>query len=360
MGSCASAPGKANRVNPNVADPVTTAEALGRLSAADQRLVRELVWKLLTLQGYLNPGLPPPTQVDAGAFVWEWAAALVPQKSPATIRVYRFYVTKALSNSPAPTAALLDAFVAARAAGGASPATIATTIFALKSFFGYLSERGVLSANPAEHLKPPAIPQRERAIPRPEHIARLLAAPAATPRDQALILLFADCGLRADEALTLHPGDVDLERLQVTVIGKRNKQRTVPMSPATRAALKSHLSTIPPSPWVFPGRDPGDHLDESSLDCRFRYLSRRAGIAPISPHQLRHHYASALLNDGANLKIVSQLLGHKNTGVTANIYWHILGAEERRRTHRKHNPLREVLGASNSLAIQGRFDLGDL
>ena len=72
----------------------------------------------------------------------------------------------------------------------------------------------------------------------------------------------------------------------------------------------------------------------------------RVGVRPFTPHQLRHFYATSMLNDGANLKVVSELLGHASPSTTANIYWHVLGADERRREHEQHNPLREVLGGS--------------
>jgi integrase len=108
-------------------------------------------------------------------------------------------------------------------------------------------------------------------------------------------------------------------------------------------ALERHLQSSPPSAWLFPGRDPSEHLNYHSLIERFHTLCDRAGIMPhIHPHQLRHYFASVLLNAGVSLKIVSRFLGHASPSVTANIYWHLLDEKQQVEAYEQHDPLEKI------------------
>jgi integrase/recombinase XerD len=108
------------------------------------------------------------------------------------------------------------------------------------------------------------------------------------------------------------------------------------------AALEQYLRSAPNSEWLFPGRDPQKTYRPEALDHRFEDLSSKAGIQKVVPHQLRHYFASFLLNRGVNLKDVSQLLGHATPSVTANIYWHLLDERERLAAYEQHNPLQDI------------------
>ena len=116
------------------------------------------------------------------------------------------------------------------------------------------------------------------------------------------------------------------------------------MSDDTATAIRSYADALQtPSEWLFPGRSPQNHLTTNTVDRRFQWLCARAGIPRFTPHQLRHYYATSMLNDGANLRVVSELLGHASPSVTANVYWHSAGAEQRRREHELHSPLRGII-----------------
>lgn len=313
-------------------------EVLKKLTPADQRLLRELAYKLALRAVPPQPeGMP-----DLKAYVDTWASSLLVHegRSPRTAQNYRVYVEMLLRFCPCPSHDDVEAFLAARFPR-VGPSTHAISTFAIKSFFSYLARKGAIAVNPAQYLKAPPRPQRERVVPPANRVARLLTAPTITNRDQAMILVLAGSGLRAEEMLNMGRSDVDLERLRLTVMGKGKKQRTVPMTQQTATALERYIRSSPSSPWLFPGRDPARRLDQSVLSERFRTLSADAGVQ-VTPHHLRHFFASTLLNAGVSLKIVSQLLGHASPSVTANVYWHLLGEEERVRAYEEHDPLQEI------------------
>lgn len=126
--------------------------------------------------------------------------------------------------------------------------------------------------------------------------------------------------------------------------------------------MELYINSSPASEWLLQGRKPEERYDQSALDERFRSLCVRAGIVPhISPHQLRHYFASVLLHAGVNLKIVSQLLGHATPSVTANIYWHLLDENERVEAYEKNDPLRSINEEMEQLAArQLRFNLKEI
>lgn len=320
-------------------------EILKRLNPAQQRLLRELAYNLALLHGLEGRAvLPEEEPVDLTEYVDIWVSNLLVHegRSPRTAVLYRMYVEMLLCVYPCPSLDEVEAFLATRF-HKVGPYTHAVSIFAIKSFFSYLSRKGIIAVDPAQYIKAPSIPQRERVIPSAKSVARLLGAPTITNRDRAMILVLAACGLRAAELLNIGRSDVDLERRRVTVVGKGNKQRTVPMTEQTATALEYHIRSFPSSsPWLFPGRDPARCLDQSVLNQRFRTLSGNAGIPLVTPHQLRHYFASTLLNRGVSLKIVSQLLGHANPSVTARVYWHLLDEAERVKAYEEHDPLQEI------------------
>lgn len=319
-------------------------DILRKLTTADQRLLRELAYKLSLVRGLEGRAVPSEEEALALAeYVEPWAMSMLVQgRSPRTVQLYRMYVGMLLRDHPRPTHDDIDMFLAGRV-GAVSAGTLSNSIYALKSFFSYLALKGIIAFSPTEHVKGPQVPQRERVIPSANRVARLLGAPGITNKDRTIIMVFAACGLRVAELLGARRNDVDLARLQITVVGKGNKQRSVPMTEQTAAALERHIRSLPPStPWLFPGKDPARPFNQFALNERFAIISERAEIPRITPHQLRHYFASTLLNAGVSLKIVSQLLGHKNPSVTANIYWHLLDESERVRAYEAHDPLQEI------------------
>lgn len=335
--------------------PLPLEELLDKLSPSDRRLIRELAYKLAHR--------PAPStqeeQPDLREYVDRWTLAMISQdgKRPSTVKLYHGQILMLLKQNPRPRQKDVEQLLQGRVFS-VGPSAYITTVNAFRSFFGYLTDKGVIDIDPTRKIKTPSKPLRERDIPTAKQVAQLLSAPTITSKDQGLIITFAACGLRAAELLSCRRTEVDLERRRITVVGKGNKQRTVPMTQQAVTALERHLQSSRPSAWLFPGRDPAEHFDNRALCARFHALCDRAGIVPhISPHQLRHYFASILLHAGVSLKVVSQLLGHANTSVTANIYWHLLDEKERVEAYEQHNPLQDINEEMERLVTaQLRFD----
>jgi len=319
--------------------PLPLEELLDKLSPSDRRLIRELAYKL----AHRPAPSPQDEQPDLRGQVERWALAMITQgMMPSTVKLYRGHILMLLERNPRPRQKDVEELLQSRVFS-VGPSALTATVNALKSFFGYLTDSGVIEADPTRKIKAPPRPLRERDIPTAKQVALLIRAPTVTAKDQALVITFAACGLRAMELLRCRRTEVDLEKRRITVVGKGNKQRTVPMTKQVVNALERHLLSSLPSAWLFPGKDPADHFDHFALDERFHTLCDRAGIMPhISPHQLRHYFASVLLRAGVSLKIVSQLLGHANPSVTANVYWHLLDEKERVEAYEQHDPLQGI------------------
>jgi site-specific recombinase XerD len=325
-------------------------ELVQQLSPSDQRLVRELVFKLAGRPPQEPPVAENTQPQDLTGYVQAWASRLtLEDKSPGTVKVYVNMVLALLRAHPSPTPDDIEAFLL-ELGKRCGPGRVANMLFALNSFYLHLMRKGIVTSSPVGDLKAPPVPLRVRDIPTTEQIARLLNAPTVTVKDRAIILVLAACGLRAAELVKARRRDLDLERRRITVIGKNNKQRVLPMSKQAADMLEQYLKSAPSSEWLFPGRDPQKTYRQQSLDNRFADLSSRAGIQRVVPHHLRHYFASYLLNHGMSLKDVSMLLGHASPSVTANVYWHTLGEEERVKAYEQHDPLQEIKQAVVQIA----------
>jgi len=208
-----------------------------------------------------------------------------------------------------------------------APATVARKLASLRAFFRVLREHGRVPHNPADLL--PA-PRRPRGLPRvlkPSEVAALLdRIPAATPletRDRALFELAYACGLRAEELVKLDVVSVDFDREEVRVEGKGAKTRFVPAGEAALEALARWLERGRPAlsrgddePALFLSKS-GRRLSTSDVRRRLRGWERQAAIAGgVSPHALRHSFATHLLEGGADLRAIQELLGHASVSTT--------------------------------------------
>ena len=326
--------------------PDTLADLIARLNATNRKLAEDLVRQLISLQQLQNPNAETFKQGPLTEWLPTWLNHLQYQRrSPETVRVYMLFVNELLAMFSQPTQMLIEAYLATKTATGTSPNSIASRIAAFKSFFGHLTQVGILGSNPAEHLKNPKIPFRTRTLPPDEDLAALFNSPHSTIRDKALLHLGVGCGLRVHEATSLKITDVDFKHLEVTVIGKGNKQRTVAMPKETAGALILQLGDLPPgSRWLFPGENPRRPLSIYAAIARLHKLCDLVGIEHITPHQLRHWFTTTLLNDGANLKDVAAMLGHSTPEPTARVYWHLKEAKAQHSTMEKHNPVTKLLG----------------
>jgi integrase/recombinase XerC len=215
--------------------------------------------------------------------------------------------------------------------------SIARKAAALRRYFAWLARTGVLATDPSSRLTAPRGEGRLPHVLKGEELDTLLAdqAPAGEPadqRDRAVVELLYGSGLRVGELCGLRPGDLDLVRGQVLVWGKGSKQRQLPMSESSVEALRA---------WVEGGRQamvtaetPADALFVNRRGHRLtprdvrRILDRRAA-SPTHPHALRHTFATHLLDGGADLRAVQELLGHSDLATT-QLYTHV--SKERLRT----------------------------
>ena len=223
--------------------------------------------------------------------------------------------------------------------------SIARKASALRRYFGWLARTGVLAVDPSVGLSAPSGEGRLPRVLRDDEVEALLDAPPARvaddpphvrARDDAVLELLYGSGLRVAELCGLRPDDLDLSRGVATVWGKGSKQRQVPITPPAVEALRSYLALRPvdaaaPSDAVFLNAR-GRRL--APRDVR-RILDRRAA-EPTHPHALRHTFATHLLDGGADLRVVQELLGHSDLSTTQH-YTHV-SKERLRAVHAAAHP----------------------
>jgi integrase/recombinase XerD len=234
---------------------------------------------------------------------------------------------------------------------GLARASVARKASALRRFFAFLAAEGLRADDPGRDLPRPGA---ARALPRVLdtgeanaicETARALAQHRPSPRsirDLALVELLFGSGLRASELVGLERGAIDPARPFAIVRGKGGRERLVPLSGAALAAVAAHRRQLPADGrWLFPGARPGRHLTRMRLFQIVRTLALSAGIAParVSPHVLRHSFATALLEGGADLRALQTMLGHASIATT-QIYTHVEAGRLARLVQDKH-PLAE-------------------
>ena len=231
----------------------------------------------------------------------------------------------------------LEAFVRYRVSSGLAPRSVGRSVASVRNFYRFLVADDRLVDNPAEDLRAPrAWPALPLVLPA-EAIDDLLAQPDPTTpaglRDRALIELLYATGLRVSELLSLQPGDLNLTQGYLTCIGKGNKERLVPMGKPAIEWLARYQREGQPillkgrtSPWLFVNARGGGKLTRVGFWKKLKQYGRQAGLSrDLSPHVLRHSFATHLLERGADLRSIQTLLGHADLSTT-QIYTHILDA----------------------------------
>jgi integrase/recombinase XerD len=231
------------------------------------------------------------------------------------------------------SAAEVSTWLSALAAGGASPATVHRKAACLRSFYRHLRREGIRESDPTATL---IAPRRGRRLPQVltrGEVARLLEQPRGTAptslRDRALLEVMYACGLRASELIGLELRDVDREGRVLRARGKGSKERVVPVGRAALSALESYLERGRPVlvrsrvyPQVFVNFR-GEGLTRQGL---YKIVQRHAGTAGLadrmSPHTLRHTFATHLLAGGCDLRSVQEMLGHADVATT-QLYTHL-------------------------------------
>ncbi len=228
----------------------------------------------------------------------------------------------------------------------ASPATVARKLAAIRGFFGVLRAHGIVQANPAELVPSPKRGSKLPSVLRAGELARLLdAIPASTPlelRDRALFELAYACGLRAAELVDLDVAAIDFDAEQVRVEGKGAKTRFVPAGEAALAAVQRYRERGRTALCVDAGElalflsKTGRRLSTSDVRRRLAVWTRAAAVhGGISPHALRHSFATHLLDGGADLRAIQELLGHASVSTT-QIYTRVESAQLKSAYQRAH------------------------
>ncbi len=225
--------------------------------------------------------------------------------------------------------------------------TIARRLSSVRSFFGFLVERGYADSDPSSVLSAPKIPARLPKLVPTAELAPLLEAPdTSTPvglRDSAILELLYASGIRVGELSGLRLDGLDLAQGQCRVVGKGNKERIVPLHRAASAKLRSYLTSGRPRLATAASPDTvflsvrGNRLSEDAVRRLFkRYLATAGATTSLSPHAMRHTFATHLLEGGADLRTVQELLGHVALSTT-QIYTH-LSMKRLQDVHRNAHP----------------------
>ncbi len=221
----------------------------------------------------------------------------------------------------------LRGFLAHLPRSGLARSSIARKLAAIRTFLRYLVREGRLAANPARALQTPRVPQRIPERLSEEEVDRLLSAADGTSalsrRDRAIVELLYATGLRVSELTGLDRDDVDPEALLVRVLGKGGKERIVPFGEPAREALEAYRVERPALSAKGPGTEAlfltarGGRLSSRSVHRVVRrYLAAAALRGGLSPHSLRHAFATHLLERGADLRAIQELLGHSSLSTT--------------------------------------------
>jgi integrase/recombinase XerD len=234
----------------------------------------------------------------------------------------------------------LETFVRQLMSGGLSPRSVARAVACVRGFYRFLAIEQKRDRSPAEDLRPP---RAWAALPKflsIEEVDRLLAQPdTSSPRglrDKALIEVLYATGLRVSELVALRAGDLNLDEGYLTCIGKGDKQRMVPLGQEAADWVRRYIREGRPallrkksSPWLFVNARDGGPLSRIGFWKVLREYGIKAGLArSLSPHALRHSFATHLLERGADLRLIQLMLGHADLSTT-QIYTHVLEARLR-------------------------------
>jgi integrase/recombinase XerD len=234
----------------------------------------------------------------------------------------------------------LEAFVRHLQSAGQSPRSAARAVASVRGLYRFLLLEKAIAADPAEDLRAPrAWPALPKYLDMDE-VDRLLAQPdTSTPRgvrDKALIEVLYATGLRVSELLSLRPGDLSLDAGYLTCVGKGDKQRIVPFGSVAAGWVSRYVQDARPallkgrkSNWLFVNAKGGGQLSRVGFWKILKRYGLEAGIRrDISPHVLRHSFATHLLDRGADLRAIQMMLGHADLSTT-QIYTHVLEARLR-------------------------------
>jgi integrase/recombinase XerD len=252
-------------------------------------------------------------------------------------------------------AALVRAYLQRLDQAGMAPRTAARRLSALRQFYKFLIGEGLRADDPLDTVDAPRQPKALPKLLSEEQVARLLSAARALPGDDglralALLELLYATGLRVSELVGMPVAAVMRDQRVLIVRGKGGKERMIPLNDGARQAIADWLPVRAvwlakaragggTSPWLFPSRGKSGHLTRHRFAQLLKAICLAADIDPrrVSPHVLRHAFATHLLDNGADLRSVQQMLGHADIATT-QIYTHVAG-ERLKTLVNTHHPL---------------------
>ena len=238
-------------------------------------------------------------------------------------------------------------FIASRVEAGARPRSTARQLSSFRRFFRYLVREGLLREDPTSQI---AMPKIGRSLPKSlteDEVEALLAAPEVTDplghRDRTMLEVLYATGLRVSELVALAHSQVNLNQGVIRIVGKGNRERLIPLGEESVRWLaefvrgpRAEILLERQTDYLFPTRR-GDRMTRQAFWHIIKRYARKAGIQKeLSPHTLRHAFATHLLNHGADLRVVQMLLGHSDLSTT-QIYTHV-ARERMKDLHDRHHP----------------------
>lgn len=277
-------------------------------------------------------------------------------RSPHTVRAYvtdatalmGFAAERGIADPAGLDLSTLRAWLARMHGAGQSRASIARRAASARAFTAWCHRRGLMAVDPGQRLSSPQVPSRLPVVLGHAEAQALMSAASLADddlgiRDQAIVELLYATGIRVSELCGLDVGDVDLQARTVRVTGKGDKQRVVPFGVPARDALDSWLDRrsqwSPQTPAVFLGARGGRLGSRMAREIVHR-MSRAAGVPAIAPHALRHSAATHVLDGGADLRAVQEMLGHRTLATTQR-YTHV-SVERLRATFTQAHPRAEL------------------
>ncbi|MGB0120224.1 MAG: tyrosine recombinase [Solirubrobacterales bacterium] len=291
----------------------------------------------------MTPPLEPAWSTAIGLYERDLVATA---SSPKTIAAYRRdlievagYAGSAGLSPEAVGHRDLRRYAASLSSRGLAPSTIARKLAAIRGLYSFLLRTGRVKQNPADLVSAPKAESKLPTVLTSEQMSALLdGVPARTPleiRDRAMLELAYSCGLRSEEVISVKVDSVDFDSEQISVIGKGSRHRRLPIGEPAQRALEIYLAKARPSlvadreeQALFLSRN-GRRLSPSDVSRRLSIWVREAASAGgISPHALRHSFATHLLEGGADLRTIQELLGHSSISTT-QVYTHLDAARLR-------------------------------
>lgn len=297
-----------------------------------------------------------PEQIDRFIAYIEQVEGLSPQ----TVRAYRSHLQSfdnwcdaAGIDGLEVSAYELRRYLAAMHERDYAPRTLAAHLSAIKAFFRWLTIQDTASADPAAALAAPKLPDTLPSVLTDSQVKALFSAPdtskASGVRDAMMLELFIATGARISELAQLKVHDIDIRQSTARLFGKGSKERIVPLYRRALEAIETYLETARPELLASGSEnsrtyqtdrlfisDRGKPMDAAALRRRFDRLARAAGLpSGITPHTMRHTFATELLDGGADLRSVQELLGHSSLSTT-QIYTHLTPDRLKAALHQAH------------------------